>query len=211
MEIDFTVLREHMVSEQIEKRGIQDTRLLDVLRSVERHLFVSDHMRQFAYEDRPLPIGAEQTISQPYIVAFMTELLALQGTERVLEIGTGSGYQAAICSRLANEVYTVEIIPELAQKAELVVRALGYDNIHILCADGIEGWAGAAPFDAIIVTCAPAEVPKQLILQLKDNGKMVIPVGIDYQNLQIVHKQKTHIERQTVLPVMFVPMIRKSG
>jgi protein-L-isoaspartate(D-aspartate) O-methyltransferase len=206
---DFKKLREKMVSLQIEARGVKDKSVLEVLRKVERHRFVVQELQPFAYEDRPLPIGEGQTISQPYIVALMTELLQLKGKEKVLEIGTGSGYQAAILAELAQEVYTIEILPKLAARAEKLLLELGYKNIKVRQGDGFLGWPEFAPFDGIIVTCAPEEIPQALIEQLAQGGRMVIPVGAHYQELKLLVKVKGKIEQKGIIPVRFVPMLRK--
>jgi protein-L-isoaspartate(D-aspartate) O-methyltransferase len=207
--VDFKALREDMMRTQIERRGIKDKKVLDAMRKVERHKFVPLIYQRFAYDDAPLPIGEEQTISQPYIVGLMTELLQLKGNEKVLEIGTGSGYQAAILAELAKEVYTIEILPELANRAEKLLQDLGYKNIKVKCGDGNFGWKEAAPFDGIIVTCASGDVPQALIAQLADGGRMVIPIGTDYQELRLLVKTKNKIEQTNIIPVRFVPMIKK--
>ncbi|MCM8800265.1 MAG: protein-L-isoaspartate(D-aspartate) O-methyltransferase [Candidatus Omnitrophica bacterium] len=208
--IDFLTLRKNMVKTQIEARGIKDRKVLEAMLKVERHKFVPEELKAFSYDDGPLPIGEGQTISQPYIVALMTELLELKGDEKVLEIGTGSGYQAAILAELAKEVYTIEIIEVLAEKAKKVLKELGYKNIYVRVGDGYLGWPEKAPFDAIIVTCAPSQIPKALIEQLKEGGRLVIPVGDFFQNLKLVIKRKNKIYIKDILPVAFVPMIRKS-
>lgn len=205
-EPDLGPRRSRMVDAQIEARGIHDGRVLDAMRSVPRHLFVPERVREQAYEDYPLPIGAQQTISQPYIVALMTSLLELHGKERVLEIGTGSGYQAAVLSRLAGEVYTVEILESLSKNAQKTIAGLGYDNIHFRVGDGYAGWPEAAPFDGILVTAAPEKVPQPLLDQLKTGGKLVIPVGSFFQDLLVITKTPTGIEKRNVIPVRFVPM-----
>ncbi|MFH1338892.1 MAG: protein-L-isoaspartate(D-aspartate) O-methyltransferase [Candidatus Omnitrophota bacterium] len=204
----FGKLREEMVRTQIEARGIGNERVLEAMRRVPRHKFVPWLYRKFAYEDTPLPIGEGQTISQPYIVALMTELLDLTGGERVLEIGTGSGYQAAVLAELAAEVYTIEILPTLAHRAKELLEELGYRNIKVKCGDGYLGWEEYAPFDAVIVTCAPEEIPKNLVEQLADGGKMVIPVGSAYQELKLIQKKNNAIKISGVIPVRFVPMRR---
>ncbi|MCM8795926.1 MAG: protein-L-isoaspartate(D-aspartate) O-methyltransferase [Candidatus Omnitrophica bacterium] len=198
-----------MVRTQIQARGVKDKRVLEAMLKVERHLFVPKIWQHLAYEDMPLPIGEGQTISQPYIVGLMTELLELKGEEKVLEIGTGSGYQAAILAELAKEVYTIEILPKLASKAEKLLKELGYKNIKVKCGDGYLGWPEFAPFDAIIVTCAPDKVPLPLIEQLAEAGRLVIPVGETYQNLKLLIKSKGRIEERDIIPVRFVPMIRR--
>lgn len=206
--IDFKALRERMVEEQIEARGIKDPKVLEVLRNVERHKFVPSGIRHLAYQDSPLPIGSGQTISQPYIVALMTEVLELKGNEKVLEIGTGSGYQAAILAELASEVYTIEILPELASSAEKLLQELGYKNISVKCGNGYLGWPEFAPFDAIIVTAAPPRIPEALVKQLAEGGRMIIPVGTVSQNLQLLIKTEGKIIKKDILPVRFVPMIK---
>lgn len=204
----FEAEREAMVKWQIEARGISDQRLLEAMRKVPRHLFVPPEYRDAAYEDRPLPIGEGQTISQPYIVALMTEALRLKGWERVLEIGTGSGYQAAILAELAEEVYTVEIIPSLAKRAEEILRRLGYTRVHVRSGDGAFGWPEAAPFDAIILTCAAPRVPERLLGQLKDGGRMVLPLGENpfAQSLVLIVKEEGRPRKYTLTDVVFVPM-----
>lgn len=197
-----------MVADQIEARGIKDKRLIDVMRKVKRHLFVPALYRFFAYADGPLPIGEGQTISQPYIVALMTELLELNGNEKVLEIGTGSGYQAAILAELAKKVYTIEILEPLARRSEELLKELGYKNILVRRGDGYLGWPEHAPFDAIIVTCAPEDIPPPLIEQLAEGGRLVIPVGDKWQELKIVKKIKGKVITTDIIPVRFVPMLR---
>jgi len=197
-----------MVDTQIAARGIKDQAVLEAMRRVPRHFFVPDQYRHQAYADHPLPIGYGQTISQPYIVALMTELLRLKGGERVLEIGTGSGYQAVILREVGAEVYTVEIIPELCEQARQRLQALGYTDIHVHCADGYYGWEEYAPFDAIIVTCAPDHVPPPLKAQLKDGGRMVIPVGPPggYQTLYLIERQGDNYISYDKGGVIFVPL-----
>lgn len=198
--------REKMVSDTIVARNVSDKLVLAAMRKVPRHEFVPENMKRYAYDDRPLPIGEDQTISQPYIVALMTELLGLKGGEKVLEIGTGSGYQAAILAEIAKEVYTIEIIPSLAQSAEERLRKLGYKNITVKIGDGYKGWEEYAPFDGIIVTAAPDHIPQPLVDQLKVGGKMVIPVGAIIQQLKVITKTESGIKEKSVLPVRFVPM-----
>jgi protein-L-isoaspartate(D-aspartate) O-methyltransferase len=205
-DLRFSKLREKMVRAQIEARGIKDRAVLGAMRRVRRHQFVPWFYRSFAYEDRPLPIGEGQTISQPYIVALMTELLGLTGKERVLEIGTGSGYQAAILAELAAYVYTIEILSPLAERADELLKRLGYKNILVKCGDGYLGWEEYAPFDAIIVTCAPEEIPQTLVEQLAEGGRMVIPVGSVYQELKLIEKKNGKVEVRSIIPVRFVPM-----
>lgn len=202
----FDHAREEMVKVQIRNRGIKDERLLKAMLKVERHKFVPEEIQKFAYIDRPLPIGEEQTISQPYIVALMTELLKLNGDEKVLEIGTGSGYQAAILAELAREVYTIEILEPLAMQAEKLLQDLGYENITVKCGDGYIGWEEYAPYDAIIVTCAPPYVPQPLIDQLAEGARMVIPVGTAWQELKLIEKLNGQIKIFDTIPVRFVPM-----
>jgi protein-L-isoaspartate(D-aspartate) O-methyltransferase len=195
-----------MVAGQIEVRGIVDNRVLAAMRQVERHLFVPEPLRRQAYSDGPLPIGEGQTISQPYIVAIMTELLDLQGQEKVLEIGTGSGYQAAILGELCKEVYTIEIVEPLGRRASKLLDSMGYENISVRIGDGYAGWPEKAPFDAIMLTAAPPKIPQPLLDQLAEGGRLVAPVGEDYQTLQLVTKSKGVLKYEDVLPVRFVPM-----
>jgi len=203
---DFKAMRERMVETQIKARGVKDTRVLSAMLKVERHRFVSKEYQNSAYSDQPLPIGEGQTISQPYIVALMTELLELNGGEKVLEVGTGSGYQAAVLAELAKEVYTIEIIETLASSAKKVLLELAYQNITAKAGDGYLGWPEAAPFDAIIVTCAPDHIPNPLLEQLKEGGRMVLPVGTYSQELLKLIKRSGKIETLHVTPVIFVPM-----
>jgi protein-L-isoaspartate(D-aspartate) O-methyltransferase len=203
---DFKAMREKMVETQIKARGVKDSRVLSAMLKVERHLFVPKDLESSAYSDQPLPIGEGQTISQPYIVALMTELLELKGGEKVLEIGTGSGYQAAILAELAKEVYTIEIVERLATSAKNLLLALGYQNVNVKAGDGYLGWPEAAPFDAIIVTCAPDHVPDPLLEQLKEGGRMVLPVGTYTQELKRIVKRSGKIEVKDTIPVIFVPM-----
>ena len=205
--VDFIQSRKKMIETQIKERGVKDKRVLEAMYKVERHKFVPSQLQYLAYEDCPLPIGEGQTISQPYIVALMTELLELKGNERVLEIGTGSGYQAAILAELAREVYTIEILPGLADKAQKLLKELGCTNIKVKCGDGYLGWPEFAPFDSIIVTCAPRDIPGALIDQLAEGGRMVIPVGEEYQELKLLEKRENKLEIKDIIPVRFVPMI----
>lgn len=208
---DFTQEREHMVVSQIQARGVTDETVLKAMRSVKRHEFVPPQLEMFAYADQPLPIGEEQTISQPYIVALMTELLKPGSNNRVLEIGTGSGYQAAVLAEIVKEVYTIEIIPVLGKRAEAKLRQLGYENIHVKIGDGYLGWPEEAPFDAIIVTAAPEDIPQPLIDQLRTGGRMVIPVGNSpSQTLYLMTKTETGLEKKEIIPVRFVPMVGQS-
>ncbi len=205
-------VRKRMVRDQIISRGISDQKVIQAMLNVPRHLFVPQAYERMAYEDRPLPIGEGQTISQPYIVAYMTELLDLKKDMRVLEIGTGSGYQAAILAEICNEVYTIEIIESLAEKAKKQLKSLGYQNINFKTGDGYKGWAEHAPFDAIIVTCAPTDIPQPLQDQLREGGKMIIPVGGSVaQELVLIEKKKGKLKKKMVAPVRFVPMIRSDG
>lgn len=199
--------RRMMVEEQIMSRGVTDPGVVEAMREVPRHAFVPDPLRDQSYVDGPLAIGSGQTISQPYIVALMTSLLELDGSEKILEIGTGSGYQAAVLSRLAREVYTIEIREELGEKAESTLTDLGYDNVHVRIGDGYQGWPEEAPFDGIMVTAAPGEIPEPLIGQLKQGAKLVIPVGDFFQDLLVLTKTDDGVERREIIPVRFVPMI----
>jgi len=203
---DFKAMREKMVETQIKARGVKDPRVLSALLKVERHRFIPKEYLNSAYSDQPLPIGEGQTISQPYIVALMTELLELKGNEKVLEIGTGSGYQAAILGELAKEVYTIEIVESLASSARKRLSELAYQNIEVKAGDGYLGWPEVAPFDAIIITAAPDHIPKPLIEQLKEGGRMVVPVGTYTQELKKIVKRSGEIETTDVIPVVFVPM-----
>ncbi len=199
--------RYQMVEDQIERRGIEDTLVLKAMQKVPRHLFVPDYLKEQAYVDSPLPIGEGQTISQPYIVAFMTEALQLKGGEKVLEIGTGSGYQAAVLAEITREIYTIEIVASLGSRAADLLKKLGYENIHVKIGDGYRGLPEQAPFDAIIVTAAPEHIPQPLVDQLKVGGRMIIPVGDLYQELILITKKPDGtIKKQSVLPVRFVPM-----
>jgi protein-L-isoaspartate(D-aspartate) O-methyltransferase len=200
--------RERMVREQIESRGIRGPELLRALRATPRHLFVPIASRPMAYDDHPVPIGYEATISQPYIVALMTDLLAPRKTDRVLEIGTGSGYQAAVLSQLAQHVYTIEIVPELAKSAQRILSDLGYRNVTVRQGDGYKGWPEQAPFDGIMVTAAPPEVPQALIDQLANGGRLVAPVGLGWnQELVVIEKDANgRLRRRSAGGVVFVPM-----
>lgn len=196
-----------MVEEQIAGRGVENTAVLDALRQVPRHLFIPENVRDQAYEDHPLPIGEGQTISQPYIVALMTQLADLGPDDKVLEIGTGSGYQAAVLSRLAREVYSIEILEPLGRRAAGILQRLGYDNVHVRVGDGYGGWPEEAPFDAILVTAAaPDQPPPPLEEQLKVGGRMVIPVGKYFQDLVVLTRTQKGKVSRSVIPVRFVPM-----
>jgi protein-L-isoaspartate(D-aspartate) O-methyltransferase len=198
--------RLHMVSSQIESRGISDRRVLAALRKVPRHEFVPARWQRSAYEDRPLPIGHDQTISQPYIVAAMTELAALSEGDRVLEIGTGSGYQAAVLAELAAQVYTIEIVEPLAERAARTLESLGYESVRVRHGDGYRGWPEAAPFDAIVVTAAAPRVPPALLEQLTVGGHLVIPLGDAYQELEVHTRTPSGVEVRRIFAVRFVPM-----
>ncbi len=205
-------VRQRMVREQIVARGIKDQKVIQSMLNVKRHLFVPKNQERMAYEDRPLPIGEGQTISQPYIVALMTETLELEKNMRVLEVGTGSGYQAAILAEIVKEVYSIEIIESLGLKAKTVLKSLDYQNINLKIGDGYKGWKENAPFDAIIVTCAPANIPDPLKNQLKEGGKMIIPMGGSItQELVLLEKKNGKLIKQVVAAVRFVPMVRKDG
>ncbi len=204
--------RKRMVEYQIRARGIDDKKVIDAFIRVERHRFVPDRYIPHAYEDRPLPIGEGQTISQPYIVAFMTHVLSLSRSDKVLEIGTGSGYQAAILGELCDHVFTVEVIPSLGWKAKGLLNELGYENVKLKIGDGYEGWEKYAPYDAIIVTCAPTHVPEPLKEQLKEGGRMIIPVGEVYdQTLVLFRKKGDRLKEEKRLAVRFVPMVNETG
>ncbi len=204
----FLNMRRQMVQEQIIGRGIKDNRVLAAMRKVPRHKFVPVGLQRVAYQDRPLPIGYEQTISQPYIVALMTELAQISREDKVLEIGTGSGYQAAILAEIAGEVYTIEILRPLAESSRKRLKELGYENIQVKWGDGYLGWEEFAPYDAVIVTAAPEKVPEALVEQLKMGGRLVIPVGTFFQELKVLTKTETGLEEKSIIPVRFVPMIK---
>lgn len=212
--IDFAALRDGMVDRQVAGRGVRSHLVLDAMRTVPREAFLPEPLREFAYEDAPLPIAENQTISQPYIVALMTEALALKGGEEVLEIGTGSGYAAAVLSRIARNVYTVERIGQLAEKAAAVLAQLGYANVHVLHADGTRGWPDHAPYDAIVVTAGGPEVPESLKAQLKIGGRLVIPVGIDrrvQELLRVIRVSEDQYETEDIADVRFVPLVGEEG
>jgi protein-L-isoaspartate(D-aspartate) O-methyltransferase len=205
----FASQREQMVRRQVEARGVKDRRVLEAMRRVPRHRFVPDELQAGAYGDHPLPIGHEQTISQPFIVAWMTEALAVTPQSRVLEIGTGSGYQAAVLGEVAAEVYTIEIVEPLARRSRVVLSELGYRNVHVRHGDGYKGWPEQAPFDAIMVTAAPEEVPAPLVEQLAMGGRLVIPVGgRAMQQMTVLTKTPSGLHREERMPVRFVPFTR---
>lgn len=201
--------RERMLASQIEARGVRDAKTLAAMRKVPRHLFVPRELVPQAYADHPLPIGNGQTISQPYIVAFMTEALGLAGGEKVLEIGTGSGYQAAVLAEIARSVFTIEIVEPLAAESKQRLARLGYSNVSVRAGDGYLGWPEEAPFDAIIVTAAAPRIPEPLKEQLKDGGRLIAPVGDEYQELVVLTRRGSQFEQRRVLPVRFVPMTGK--
>jgi protein-L-isoaspartate(D-aspartate) O-methyltransferase len=202
-------MRERMVDTQLRSRDVQDAAVLRAMRRVPRHLFVPDDMRPNAYDDRPLPIGRGQTISQPYIVAYMTQALQLQPSHKVLEIGTGSGYQAAVLAELVKQVYSMEIVPELAEGARRALAQAGYHNVEVRTGDGYLGWPERAPFDRIIVTAAPPEIPQTLVNQLAADGIMVVPVGTSYQEIVIITKTAAGVTERRTIEVRFVPMVSK--
>ncbi len=203
---DWAAQRESMVKNQIEARGVKDPRVLESMRTVPRHLFVPEEYRDGAYQDSPLPIGEGQTISQPYIVALMSELLGVGPGSKVLEIGTGSGYQAAVLADMGVEVYSIEIKERLCERARTTLSELGYHRAHVRCGDGYGGWPSEAPFDGIIVTAAPSRIPQPLLDQLAEGAHMVIPVGEFYQELKVITRAGDSFEERSVIPVRFVPM-----
>jgi protein-L-isoaspartate(D-aspartate) O-methyltransferase len=204
----FAALRQAMVKNQLAARDIRNRRVLKAMAETPRHEFVPERLRGLAYEDSPLPIGEDQTISQPYIVALMTELIDPRGDQRVLEIGTGSGYQAAVLAGLVEEVFTIEIVPELAERARSTLARLGYKNVHVRTGDGYGGWPAEAPFDAVLVTAAAGKVPQPLLDQLRVGGKLVMPVGeVDQvQTLTVITRTKSGFRQEEILPVRFVPL-----
>ncbi|BAU64926.1 protein-L-isoaspartate O-methyltransferase [Stanieria sp. NIES-3757] len=206
----FELQREQMVEYQLRDRGIQDERVLAAMSQVPRHQFVDSSWRDLAYSDRPLPIGFNQTISQPYIVAYMSEAAQISLSDKVLEIGTGCGYQAAVLGKIAQKVYSIEIIPQLAERARRTLHRLGYENIEIKTGDGYQGWAENSPYDGIIVAAAPESIPQALIDQLAIKGKMVIPLGTWYQDIFVLTKTEEGIVEEKTIPVRFVAMRKKS-
>lgn len=205
---DFAQQREQMVATQLESRDIQSERVLEAMKKVPRHLFMPESVRQYAYIDSPVPIDQGQTISQPYIVGLMTQTVDPKPGDRALEVGTGSGYQAAVLGELVQEVYTIEIIPDLAERAGKTLSDLGYDNVEVRQGDGYQGWPEKAPFDIILITAAPEEIPQPLIDQLDEGGRLVVPVGPqgEIQTLTLVTKIKGEVKRTYVTDVRFVPM-----
>ena len=207
---NFVMLRSDMVEKQLKARNIKSEAVLAAMRTVPRHLFVPENLHSLAYNDSPLPIGLKQTISQPYIVAFMTEQLESVPGMKILEIGTGSGYQAAILAHLGCEVYTIELLEELSSRAKKVLAELHFNNVKVRCGNGYLGWPEEAPFDAIIVTAAPDEIPEKLIEQIKEGGKIILPVGPanSVQSLKLITKKNKRIHEKNLLPVRFVPMMK---
>ena len=206
---DFEKYYNKMIEEQLKPRNIKSEAVLAAMKKAPRHLFIPENMQSSAYDDSPLPIGLGQTISQPYIVAFMTEMLEIEPKMKILEIGTGSGYQAAVLAFLECEVYSVELLQELALRAQKILSELNLTNVHVKCGDGYSGWPEEAPFDAIIVTAAPEKIPEKLIEQLKEGGKMILPVGEVHsvQILKIITKKGEKLIERDLLPVRFVPMV----
>jgi protein-L-isoaspartate(D-aspartate) O-methyltransferase len=209
-EREFERRRHEMVRIQLERRDVSDPAVLAAMRAVPRHRFVPEALWAEAYEDSPLPIGYDQTISQPYIVALMTQLLQVAAADKVLEVGTGSGYQAAILAHLGCEVFSIEIVEPLARSAETILRDLGYTNVHVLYGDGYDGYLDHAPFDGIIATAAPDHVPKALVDQLKGGRRLVLPVGYQSQDLYVIEKTAVGLHKRSIIPVRFVPMTGKA-
>lgn len=207
---DWNAARQRMIADQLRGRDVRDQRVLDAIGRVPRHLFIPETARVDAYDDHPVPIGHGQTISQPYIVGFMTQALDVAPEHRVLEIGTGCGYQTAVLAELAREVYTIEVVPELASGARETLDRLGYANVRFRAGDGYGGWPDAAPFDRIVAGAAPPEIPPVLVDQLADEGVLVLPVGDWHQEIKVIHKRGGHVQSRDVLPVRFVPMIRQA-
>jgi len=210
-QVDVVAMRERMVETQIRARDVQDAAVLRAMNRVPRHLFVPDDVRPFAYEDRPLPIGRGQTISQPYIVGYMTEALQLEPSHTVLEIGTGSGYQAAVLAEIVKQVYSIEIVPDLASGARRALAQAGYRNVEVRAGNGYLGWPERAPFDRIIVTAAPPEIPQALVDQLAVGGVMVVPVGTSNQEIVVIEKTPDGVTQKRTIEVRFVPMVSKPG
>jgi len=208
---NWQALRQQMVDTQIRARQVQSEVVLQAMTRVPRHLFVPESLRPYAYEDRPLPIGREQTISQPYIVGYMTDVLQLEPSHRVLEIGTGSGYQAAVLAEIATHVYSIEIVPELAEGARRALTEAGYHNVDVRTGNGYLGWPDRAPFDRIIVTAAPPTIPNALVDQLAVGGIMVVPVGTDYQEIAIISRSASGTTETRTIGVRFVPMVTRPG
>jgi protein-L-isoaspartate(D-aspartate) O-methyltransferase len=210
---DWKKQRTDLVEVFVKGQGISDGRVLAAMQKVERHLFVPEEYRSMAYWDRPLPIGEGQTISQPSLVAMMTEILELERSDKVLEIGTGSGYQAAILGELVDSVFTIEIIQTLGERSSRLLKDLGYTNIYVKTGDGYKGWPEHAPYDAIIVTCAPSAIPEPLQDQLAEGGRMIIPVGEEntVQELVLIRKKRGRLAQENIIPVRFVPMLREDG
>jgi len=209
--MDFEAQREHMVRTQIEARGVRDPRVLEAMRRVPRHRFAPEGVQAAAYTDAPISIGWGQTMSQPYIVAYMTEAAAIEPGDRVLEIGTGSGYQAAVLAEMGAEVYSIEVVPALYHRTRALFEDLGLENVHLRLGDGHAGWPEAAPFDAIVVTAAPDVVPPRLVEQLAVGGRMVIPVGRGDQDLRVLRKLPGGLREESSLAVRFVPMVHATG
>lgn len=208
----YRTMRQHMVASQVERRGVSDKRVLAAMSTVERHRFVPEKYRSEAYSDGPLSIGHRQTISQPYIVALMSDLADCDNSDKILEIGTGSGYQAAVLAELCDSVFSIEIIEELGRRSARLLKELGYGNVRVKIGDGYKGWKEHAPFNAILVTCAPTKVPKPLQDQLAEGGRLVIPVGEkNVQELVLITKRNGVLQKTKVIPVRFVPMVDEKG
>jgi protein-L-isoaspartate(D-aspartate) O-methyltransferase len=208
---EFAARRERMVDSQLRARGIHDSRVLDAMRRVPRHRFVPPDQRDLAYGDHPVAIGFSQTISQPFIVAYMTEALALEPGARVLEIGTGSAYQTAVLAEIAGDVYSIEVVPEIAERAATLLGELGYSHVHLRRGDGYNGWPEAAPFDGIIVTAAPDHIPEPLVNQLKIGARLVVPIGRGDQDLLVLTRTEEGLREEQRIGVRFVPLVRSSS
>jgi protein-L-isoaspartate(D-aspartate) O-methyltransferase len=208
---EFAARRERMVDSQLRARGIHDSRVLDAMRRVPRHRFVPPDQRDLAYGDHPVAIGFSQTISQPFIVAYMTEALALEPGARVLEIGTGSAYQTAVLAEIAGDVYSIEVVPEIAERAATLLGELGYSHVHLRRGDGYNGWPEAAPFDGIIVTAAPDHIPEPLVDQLKIGARLVVPIGRGDQDLLVLTRTEEGLREEQRIGVRFVPLVRSSS